>query len=195
MVRAVIFDLDGTLVETEDLKAVAYGNIIRRLQGEEFSEQDFMVLYRRQIGQTDESSARVLVRGLGLAEVCLGFRARYKVAEPWQVFNAMRVEEYRKFITDSQLVGEYRRPDVIDFLDRMRSTGRFTALATSSLTEEARQVLTIAASMAPVPEEVKIYRSFCVMNTCFRFSVHCSISSRNSGPRWLIIGLDIASTM
>ena len=53
----------------------------------------------------------------------------------------------------------------------------------------------MAASSEPVPDAVRINRSFLVMNTCFNCSVALLIRVSNSGPRWLIIGLVMASTI
>ena len=57
------------------------------------------------------------------------------------------------------------------------------------------KVLTMEASRAPVPDAVRMNRSFLVMKTCFNCSVALWISLSNSGPRWLIIGLLMASTI
>ena len=56
-------------------------------------------------------------------------------------------------------------------------------------------VFTIAASIAPVPDDVIMYRSFFVSNTCFTPSVVRCSKSLYSGPRWLIICHDIDSRM
>ena len=141
MIQAVIFDLDGTLVDTEDLNARAYLNIIRRLGGDGINEREFMVLYRQQVGQTDEYTARILVGQLGLEESCRRLQPQYNLSQPWQVFSALRVTEYGKFISDHQVLKEHRRPQVIGLLRQVRAEGYATALATSSLTGEARQVL------------------------------------------------------
>ena len=56
-------------------------------------------------------------------------------------------------------------------------------------------MFTIDASREPVPEAVKTYKSFSVMKTCFNLPVTWVNNSKNSGPRWFIIGSDIASTI
>jgi beta-phosphoglucomutase-like phosphatase (HAD superfamily) len=43
MIQAIIFDLDGVLVQTEKLKALAYAKAVRRVRG--FTEPDFRAAF------------------------------------------------------------------------------------------------------------------------------------------------------
>ena len=57
------------------------------------------------------------------------------------------------------------------------------------------RVLTTAASIAPVPDEVRMNTSFLVRNTCRSPSVTRRSMSLKRGPRWFIIWVDILSRM
>lgn len=52
-IKFVVFDLDGTLVETEHLKAQAYAEIIGELTGKGSPEPAAIDLYRSMVGATD----------------------------------------------------------------------------------------------------------------------------------------------
>ena len=77
------------------------------------------------------------------------------------------------------------------------SVKRFPKTPTVALTNlsPGERVLTTAASMAAVPEPVMTHTSPSVSNTRLSRSVVLSRRSLYSGPRWLIIGLDISSSM
>ena len=76
----------------------------------------------------------------------------------------------------------------------MKRSPKEPAVAATTLSP-GDSVLTSEASRAPVPEAVRMNKSLDVMKTCLSWAVTFVISSSNSGPRWLIIGLPMASTM
>jgi beta-phosphoglucomutase-like phosphatase (HAD superfamily) len=47
MIQALIFDLDGTLVQTEILKAISYAKAAVELGGERFTEDDVIEAFKR----------------------------------------------------------------------------------------------------------------------------------------------------
>ena len=141
MIRAIMFDLDGTLVQTEDLKARSYAEAIRRLREDETTDDEVMDLFRQQVGQTRDEMSRFLMEQLGLEAACRRLQSEYGVSEPWQVLTAMRVAVYEDMIADPQVLREHRRPRNVGLLRIARAEGCRTALATSSLTREAHQVL------------------------------------------------------
>ena len=64
---------------------------------------------------------------------------------------------------------------------------KWPALRTSAL-PPGGTVLTAAASIAPVPEAVRIRTSFCVWNTSFSPSTTSTITCLASAERWWITG-------
>ena len=70
MIKAVIFDLDGTLVQTESLKARAYAEAIRRLGNPDTTDEQVLELYKEQIGQTREVVSKFLMEKLGVEDQC-----------------------------------------------------------------------------------------------------------------------------
>ena len=141
MITAVIFDLDGTLVQTEALKARAYAEAVRRLGNPDTTDQQVLDLYKEQVGQTREVVSRFLMERLEVEEQCRGLLKKYGADEPWQVLTRMRTEAYEEMITDPQVLRDEQWPHTIELLRSARSAGCRTALATSSFTKEAHRVL------------------------------------------------------
>ncbi|MGH3146055.1 MAG: HAD hydrolase-like protein [Rubrobacter sp.] len=68
MISAVIFDLDGTLVETEELKAISYARAVAELRPE-VSEEDVVSAYADDlVGRSRQEVAEAIVRRFGLEE-------------------------------------------------------------------------------------------------------------------------------
>ena len=70
-IQAFIFDLDGTLVDTEMLKAQAYLATARELIGPQVQQDKVFAIYSSLVGSTDEDVARALVERLGLGDALL----------------------------------------------------------------------------------------------------------------------------
>jgi beta-phosphoglucomutase len=141
VIRAMIFDLDGTLVNTEELKALAYRRAISQLRGTEVTHETVAGIYKQIVGQTRNAASRFLMEQLGLEEICRTLMPEYGVAEPWQVLTALRVTIYQEMIADQEVLRASQWPHNVGLLRIARIEGCRTALATSSYTHEAHQVL------------------------------------------------------
>ena len=75
----------------------------------------------------------------------------------------------------------------------MRKRSPKLPIVTPRTRSPGESVLTTAASIAPVPEDVRTYRSFSVWKARLRLAVVRRSISANSTPRWSIICLLIAS--
>jgi HAD superfamily hydrolase (TIGR01509 family) len=141
VIQAVIFDLDGTLVQSERLKAISYGRAIRERLDLAVPDERIFELYKEVVGQTRDVVSGSLVEALGLEECLRSHMAAYGAAEPRQVLTAMRLQIYAEMVADPQLLRDNQWPHNVALLRIVRAAACRTALATSSLTEEARYVL------------------------------------------------------
>ena len=146
MIKAVIFDLDGTLVQTESLKARAYAEAVRRLGYPDTTDEQVLELYKEQIGQTRKVVSKFLMEKLGVEDQCRrllekSYGNETWADEPWQVLTRMRLEAYEEMIADPQVLRDQQWPHTVALLRSVRTAGCRTALATSSLTKEAHNVL------------------------------------------------------
>ena len=92
-VQAFIFDLDGTLVETERLKALSYAEVTGSLTGAKTPDHRAVELYERIVGSTDEMVCRQMIDEFGLAE-SLG--PPEPGGETWEILHKLRMDEYRE---------------------------------------------------------------------------------------------------
>src|SRR5687768_5761712 len=66
MISAVLFDMDGTLLETEELKALSYARTAVELRPEHVGLADVLAAFGDLVGLSREEVASVLMRRLGL---------------------------------------------------------------------------------------------------------------------------------
>ena len=137
-VSAFIFDLDGTLVETERLKALSYAEVVGRLTGANTPDSRAVELYERIVGSTDEMVCRQMIDEFDLAGSLEPVDGK-----PWKDLHRLRLEEYRKnHGAPGQLEANVYQHN-IDLLRHQKSVGRTVSVATSSFTDEARRVLDV----------------------------------------------------
>jgi len=61
MIKAIVFDLDGTLVQSEKLKAQSYAIAVQRLRGLAGPETRAVEAYREIVGASREVASRHIV--------------------------------------------------------------------------------------------------------------------------------------
>lgn len=141
MISAMMFDLDGTLVQTEKLKALSYAIAVQRLRGLSEPDPRAIEAYRDIVGAAREVASRHILDSLGLEADVRPLMAQYSATEPWDVLTAMRLEIYDKMVADPQVIRDNQWPHTVELLRVARDTGCRTALATMSQRKEALHVL------------------------------------------------------
>ena len=141
MIRALIFDMDGTLVDTEGLKARAYTDVVHTLLGKSDMEQRVTAIYGRFVGLTDDGLARGLVNQLDMGASLEPAVAQYGVSEPWEALNRLRYDLYASRYGTTEGLRNAAYPHAVALACDHRRHGRTIAVATSSRTVEARRVL------------------------------------------------------
>jgi len=142
MIRAFVFDLDGTLVETEELKALSYARAATALRPD-LNEGEVIAAFGDLVGLSRQEVAVGLMRRFGLEEAARARMAEFGVDKPWQAYVQIRLGIYEEMLDDSKLIQEYRYPHNIALLRSVRREGFPTALATQSHREQVRRVLDI----------------------------------------------------
>ena len=66
MIKAIMFDLDGTLVQSEKLKALSYAMAVQRLRGLSSPEPQAIEAYRDIVGASREVASPHIVDKLAL---------------------------------------------------------------------------------------------------------------------------------
>ena len=141
MIRAIAFDLDGTLVQTEKLKALSYAIAVQQLRG--LSEPDARAIeaYREIVGAARDVASKHVMTELGLEAELSGQMAAHGVSEPWEVLTALRVSIYTEMVADPQVIRDNQWPHAVELLRTSGENACRTALATMSARKEALHVL------------------------------------------------------
>jgi beta-phosphoglucomutase len=142
MIRAFVFDLDGTLVETEELKALSYARAAVELRPD-LVDADVVEAFKDFVGRSRQEVAYGLVRRFGLEEADRSRMAAFGVKTPWQAYVRVRLQIYDSLLSDRDLILSHRYPHNIALLRELRGAGYLTGLATISHTEQPRPVLSI----------------------------------------------------
>jgi beta-phosphoglucomutase len=142
VIEAVIFDLDGTLVETEELKALSYARAARALRPD-LDEREVVEAFAGLVGRSRREVASALVERFGLEEAARERMEEFGVGTPWQAYVRVRLRLYEALLADPRTVLDNRYPHNIALLRDLRRDGRRTALSTMSYREQARRVLGI----------------------------------------------------
>jgi len=143
MILAVIFDLDGTLVETEELKALSYARAAVALRPEDLSVADVIDAFQEVVGLSRREVAMALIQRFGLEEAAQARIAEFGVDAPWQAYVQIRLRIYEDMLNDPTLLWRYRYPHTLALLHEVRRRGCLTALATMSYCAQVRRVLDI----------------------------------------------------
>jgi len=146
LIRALVFDLDGTLVETEELKALSYARAAVELRPD-LDEAEVVEAFKDFVGRSRQEVAAGLVRRFGLEEATRSRMAGFGVNTPWQVYIRVRLQIYDALLSDRELILSHRYPHNIALLHELRGAGYRTGLATMSHTEQTRRVLFILGLM------------------------------------------------
>ena len=133
--------MDGTLIDSERLYEGVYADAIDQLSAAPVDRRRITREYVKYIGKPREAICRGFVHHFGLEEPCRRLLAKYQVAEPWQALEAMRVNMYQEMISDPQFVVDNSIGHNVDLARWASSQGHRLALATSSFSYEAAQIL------------------------------------------------------
>ena len=142
MIRAFVFDLDGTLVETEELKALSYARAAAELRPD-LDEGKVIESFKDLVGLSRQEVAVGLMRRFSLEELARQRMKEFGVGTPWQAYVQIRLRIYETLLADPNVVLAHSYPHNIALLCEVRREGYLTALATQSHREQVRRVLDI----------------------------------------------------
>ena len=141
MIEAMLFDLDGTLVQTERLKAISYARAAVELCPNDISREQVLEAFKDVVGKSRREVAMALVERFGLAPAARKRMAEFGVDSVWQAYVQVRLRYYQELIGDPQTLRDNQWPHNRQLLEEARRSGCKTALATMSRCEQANRVL------------------------------------------------------
>ena len=140
-IEAILFDLDGTLVQTERLKAQSYARAAVVLTENEALEAEAIKAFKQVVGRSRHEVADFLLSRLNLREAAQSQMDKWRVETPAEAFIAIRLAFYQRMIADRSVMQKSIWPHNIAALQRAAKEGYKTGLATMSHREQATKVL------------------------------------------------------
>jgi HAD superfamily hydrolase (TIGR01509 family) len=142
-INAFVFDLDGTLVQTERLKARSYAQAAVELCPNSVTEDEVIDAYKDVVGESRQTVATTLMERFDLEAVSAERMTEVDVDAPWQAFVQVRLDYYHDLVQDPNVLRENRWPHSLSLLDRARENRCAVALATTSRRRQACHVLNV----------------------------------------------------
>ncbi|MGD8866914.1 MAG: HAD family phosphatase [Gemmatimonadales bacterium] len=139
---AIIFDLDGTLVQTERLKALSYAKAAVELRPD-LDEAEIVKAFKDVVGLPRHEVAQRLTERFDLATVAAEREEELGVQTPWQVLVQLRLQIYERMLDDPSTILHHSWPHSLALLRQARERGCKTALATMSHCEQVRRILDV----------------------------------------------------
>jgi beta-phosphoglucomutase len=143
MIRSMIFDLDGTLVKTERLKAISYACAAAELCEYDLKEADVIEAFKEVVGLSRREVALGLIERFGLERAARTRMAQFGVMAPWQAFVQMRLRHYEAMLADPEVLRNNQWPHAISLLKEARRIHSKVGLATMSTCTQAGRVLKV----------------------------------------------------
>jgi HAD superfamily hydrolase (TIGR01509 family) len=140
-ISAFVFDLDGTLVQTERLKAQSYAQAAVELCPRDVTEEAVIEAYKDVVGESRKTVATALMERFDLTAASTDRMGEVDVDAPWQAFVQVRLGYYEDLVSDPNVIRENRWPHSLELLDRAREHRCAVALATTSRRRQACHVL------------------------------------------------------
>jgi len=141
MIKAVIFDMDGTLIQTEVLKAHSYAKAINKLTQGEIPEPHVLDMFNRFVGLSRQEVVK------GLSEYFLTSLGKYlgtdDVDTLGETLIETRLQIYRNILEDTTLLSKHFCSFTLGLFHQLYEDNFILALATMSHLPEARKVTEI----------------------------------------------------
>jgi len=141
VIDTMIFDLDGTLVQTEKLKARSYAQAAVELCPDCATYDAVVEGYKDVVGRSREEVASTLMERFGLEEASRKRMDELGASEPWEAYVQVRLDIFEDLIADPDVLRENRWPRTIELLETARDRCSRVALATTSHRDRTETIL------------------------------------------------------
>ena len=141
MIEAIIFDMDGTLVQTEPLKALSYARAVIQFSPLPVTEERVLEAYQDTYGISEPLTAQMLMQRFGLDSAIRQRLHEFGADAPVEAFLAVQRRAYAQMLADSEAIRRAVLPEAIAVLDVVKRDGFKVALATMSYRDQAERIL------------------------------------------------------
>lgn len=139
MIKAIIFDLDGTLVQTEIVKAHSYAKAVVSISNNRILEDEVIQNFKNYVGLSRTEVTKNLVKDYWE-------RFELKASRIEDVEDALiekRLEIYNNMLEDPEILPRYCCKMTMGFLHSVKTDNYLTGLATMSHCMQVEKVLKI----------------------------------------------------
>lgn len=143
MIRAMIFDLDGTLVQTERLKALSYASAMTELCSYEVDETEIIEVFKEVVGLSRREVATDLLKRFEAESAASQHMDEFGVSTPWQAYVQMRMRYYEDMLADPDVLRNNQWPHNMTLLEEARRAQCKVGLATMSHCPQVQRVLQV----------------------------------------------------
>ena len=140
MIKAFLFDMDGTLVQTEILKAMSYAKAAHELRPT-LKEQGVIDAFKDEVGLSRKEVAQKLMQRFSLEKEASARMDEFNVHQPWQAFVQLRMGIYDSMISDPDILNKHLCPYNLSLLKWVRQNKYPTGLGTQSQRPETMRIL------------------------------------------------------
>lgn len=143
MIKAVIFDLDGTLVQTEKLKAISYARAAAKLCPYDVTEEDVIDAFKEVVGRSRQEVSQFLMERFQLQEQAALRVDEFGVSAPWEAFAQVRLNIYEEILADPNTLLSHQWPHNMALLREVDHDDWLVGLATMSHRLQVQRVLDV----------------------------------------------------
>ena len=141
MIQAMIFDLDGTLLNSEYLKAISYGRALEDLTEGRISTSEGEEAFKNVVGRSRKEVCQFMINCFALDTLAKTRGAEFGVDEDWQVLAAVRGAIYEEILNSPGTIRDNQWPYNIELLEEAKRASCKVGLATMSSRDTANFVL------------------------------------------------------
>lgn len=142
-IRAMIFDLDGTLVQTERIKAYSYAKAVQELSLTPVAEEMIIEAFKDVVGLSRKEVAQSILSAFELEEPARSRETEFGVTTPWQAFVQIRLRYYEDMLVNPQTIRDNTWPHNMALLAEARRAGCRVGLATMSHCPQVNRILDV----------------------------------------------------
>ena len=143
-VAACLFDLDGTLIDSEPLKTRSHVRTVLDLaRGAVPAEDEIADAVNHLIGVPTPETAMDLIACFALEDAVAVRQRELGLAAPWQAYSALQHEHYQRIIDQPGTLEKAQFSFAVALLKHVRSRGSKTALGSMSFRRDVERSLTI----------------------------------------------------
>ncbi len=134
--------MDGTLVETEQLKAISYARAAMELRPA-VNERDVIDAFKDVVGGSREVVSNTLMQRFGLEDAARARMGAMGVTQAWEVLGQLHVQSYEAMLSDAALVRRYQYPHNVNLLRWAHAQHYKTGLTTMSHRNQVEHILSV----------------------------------------------------